>query len=159
MQATDQAELDNWLDTARIIRIVDSYFRALDEKHFDDPHFRQIFTPTAKVVRPNGRAMVGPANIASRHAESFTRFEGTQHLLTGHDVAIDGGAAVVRANLVAIHLRKDRPADASMLERSFTAGGVIAAELLRTPDGWRIAELENRVLWRTGFFGTMAQTR
>ena len=52
MQATDQAELDNWLDTARIIRVFDSYFRTLDEKHFDEPHFRQIFMPDAKVVRP-----------------------------------------------------------------------------------------------------------
>ena len=72
---------------------------------------------------------------------------------------IDGDAAVVRANIVAIHLWKDRPADASMLERSFTAGGVITADLLRMPDGWRIAELENRILWRTGYFGSMAQTR
>ncbi|WP_330257046.1 hypothetical protein OG874_22255 [Nocardia sp. NBC_00565] len=57
-----EAELDNWLDNARIIRVFDSYFRALDEKHFDEPHFRQIFTPDAMDVRPNGAAIVGPAN-------------------------------------------------------------------------------------------------
>lgn len=159
MHTTDQNEIHTWLDTARIIRTVESYFRALDEKQFDEPHFQRIFVPDAKIVRPNGAATVGPANIASSHAESFTRFEASQHLLTGHDVTIDGDTATVRANLVAIHLWKDRPADASMSDRSFTAGGVITADLLRTVDGWRITETGHRVLWRTGHFGNMLQTR
>jgi hypothetical protein len=44
-----------------------------------------------------------------------------------------------------------------MLERSFTAGGVITVALTRNPDGWRILRTENRVIWRTGFFGDMLQ--
>ena len=90
---------------------------------------------------------------------SFARFEATQHLLTGHGVDVDGDTATVRANLVAIHVWKDRPAEASMLDRSFTAGGVITAVLRRTPDGWHISEMQNHVIWRTGFFGDMLQTR
>jgi SnoaL-like domain len=153
----DQAEVSQWLDNARISRVVGSYFRALDEKHFDDSHFRQILASDAKVIRPNGAAVVGPANIADSHARSFARFEATQHLLTGHDVDIDGDTAAVRANLVAIHIWKDRPVEASMLESSFTAGGVITAALTRTPDGWRITRMENQVIWRTGFSGDMLQ--
>ncbi|MEU7144232.1 nuclear transport factor 2 family protein [Nocardia sp. NPDC046473] len=159
MQATDQAELDNLLDTARITRVFNRYFRALDDKQFDEPHFRQIFTPDGKTIRPNGIATIGPANIANSHAESCTRFEGSQHLPTGHDVTIDGETTTVRANLVAIHLWKDRSADAAMLERSLIAGGVGTADLRDTSDGWRIAEIANHILWRTGDFGNMAQTR
>jgi ketosteroid isomerase-like protein len=157
LSGVDQAEVNQWLDSARIIRVVNRYFRALDEQHFDDVHFLQILASDATVIRPNGAAVVGPANIADSHARSFARFEATQHLLTGHDVAIDGDTAAVRANLVAIHIWKDRPLEASMLERSFTAGGVITAALTHTPAGWRITRTENQVIWRTGFFGDMLQ--
>jgi hypothetical protein len=157
LSGMDQAEVSQWLDNARITRIVESYFRALDEKHFDESHFRQILAPDARVTRPNGATVVGPANIADSHARSFARFEATQHLLTGHDVDIDGDTAAVRANLVAIHIWNDRRAEASMLDRSFTAGGVITVALTRTPDGWRITQTENHVIWRTGFFGDMLQ--
>ncbi len=149
-------EAGRWLDDAHVIRVVNRYFRALDEKHFD---FGRILAPDARMIRPNGAATEGTANIADSHARSFTRFEAAQHLLTGHDVDIDGDTAAVRANLVAIHIWKDRPAGASMLDRSFTAGGVITAALRRTPDGWRITELKNDVIWRTGHFGDMLQTR
>ncbi|WP_067686353.1 nuclear transport factor 2 family protein [Nocardia jejuensis] len=159
MTTSDETELRDLLDTARITRVFDSYFRALDEKQFDLSRFERIFTSDAKVVRPNGVAMTGPETIAHSHADSFTRFEGSQHLLTGHHVEIDGDTATLRANMVAIHLWKDMPAGASMLDRSFTAGGVITAELLRTPDGWRIAQVANRILWRTGYSGNIAQTR
>jgi hypothetical protein len=158
-RTVDQPEVDRWLDDARIIRVVNSYFRALDEKRFDESTFRQILASDARVIRPNGATTVGPASIVDSHARSFARFEATQHLLTGHDVDIDGDTAVVRANLVAIHIWNDRPVEASMLDRSFTAGGVITAVLGRTPDGWHIFELKNQVIWRTGFFGNMLQTQ
>lgn len=156
---TGRAEVNRWLDDARIIRVVNTYFRALDEKQFGESRFGQILASDARVIRPNGAATVGPANIADSHARSFARFEATQHLLTGHDVDVDGDTAVVRANLVAIHIWNDRPVEASMLDRSFTAGGVITATLRRFTDGWRISELENHVIWRTGYFGNMLQTR
>lgn len=150
---------DEWVDTARIIRVFDSYFRALDERWFEPERMRRIFTATAKVTRPSGDSMTGPDAIAAGHAESFTRFTSTQHLLTGHDVTIDGDTATLRANLVAIHLWKDRPADAGMQENTFTAGGVITAELTRTAEGWRIHRIGNRNVWRTGFFGDMTPKR
>jgi SnoaL-like domain len=158
-RAVDQTEVDRWLDDTQIIRVVNRYFRALDEKRFDESYFHRILASDARVIRPNGAAAVGPASIVDSHARSFTRFEATQHLLAGHDVDVDGDTAVVRANLVAIHIWNDRPADASMLDRSFTAGGVITAVLRRMPDGWHISELENQVIWRIGFFGDMLQTR
>lgn len=157
--ALDHAEVDHWLDEKRIVRVVNSYFRALDEKHFDESYFGQLLSTDAKMIRPNGAVTVGPANIAQGHARSFDRFEASQHLLTGHDVDIDGDAATVRANLVAVHLWNDRPVDASMLERSFTAGGIITAALIRLADGWRITYLGNQVIWRTGFPGNLLQTQ
>lgn len=158
-ETTRQAEVKPWLDEALIIRVVNTFFRALDEKHFDYSYLGQILAADVQMIRPNSAATVGPANIADSLARSFSRFEATQHLLTGHDVDVDGDTAAVRANLVAIHIWNDRPVEASMLDRSFTAGGVINAVLRRSPDGWRISRTEMRVIWRTGFFGDMLQTR
>jgi SnoaL-like protein len=153
----DRMEITRCLDTARINRLVGGYFRALDEKHFDLSHFHELLASDAEIIRPNGTAVTGPANIADSHARSFARFEATQHLLTGQDIEIDDDRATVRANLVAIHIWKNRPTEASMLERSFTAGGVIVVTLTRTPQGWRISRTENQVIWRTGYVGDMLQ--
>jgi len=159
MGLEDRTGLDQWLQTAQIIQVFNRYFRALDEQHFDVSYFQQIFTNDAEIVRPHGGVTVGPSAIAHSHSESFARFKGSQHLLTGHDVNITDNTASIRANLVAIHLWKDKPADASLMESSFTAGGVITGDLLHTPGGWRITRMENRVLWRLGYFGNMLQTR
>ncbi|MFE3260275.1 nuclear transport factor 2 family protein [Nocardia sp. NPDC059091] len=159
MPRIDRDEVDCWVDTARITKVFNSYFRVLDEMCFDVTRFEQIFASDGRIVRPNGVAVTGPASIAGSHVVSFARFDATQHLLTGHDVAIDGDKADVRANLVAIHLWKDMPVESSMLERSFTAGGVVTADVAHTPDGWRMTEVRNRIIWRTGHFGNMLETR
>ena len=118
---------------------------------------RELLAANAELIRPNGAVVTGPGNIANSHARSFARFDATQHLLSGQDAEIDGDGATVRANLVAIHMWQGFPAGAGMLERSFTARGVITGAMIRTPDGWRIARMENRVVWRTGYSGDMRQ--
>nr|WP_237439880.1 nuclear transport factor 2 family protein [Amycolatopsis rubida] len=141
------------LATSRIIRTFNCHYRAVDEQQFDAPRFRRVLASDGKIVRPNGAEISGPADIADSHAHSFARFEASQHLLTGHDVELDGAPAEVRANLVAIHLGKDRPVTVRMEDRAFPA------DLSQTGHGWRITEVRTRILWRTGYFGELAQTR
>ena len=141
-----------------VSRTVTRCFRALDERHFDPEHFSILFADAAEMVRPNGVPTVGPAAISSSHERSFERFEATQHLLSEHDLMLEGNTAVYRANLVAIHIWNDVPSDAPLADRTFTAGGVVTAVLVNT-DRWRISRIENRVVWRLGEFGNMAQTR
>jgi hypothetical protein len=155
----DRSEADRLYDETRIIRVISRYFRALDDKQFEESHFRQFLAADARVIRPNGNVTEGLLRIVDSYANSFARFEATQHLLTGHVVDVDARTASLRVNLVAIHLWNDKPADASLQDRSFTAGSVVDASLVRYPDGWRITELENRVIWRTGFRGNMPQTQ
>lgn len=96
MQESDQRELDALLATARVVRTLNSYYRAVDEQRFDAPRFRRIFAPDGKIVRPNGAEITGSVDIADSHARSFARFEASQHLLTGHDVDLAGATAEVR---------------------------------------------------------------
>jgi hypothetical protein len=102
--------------------------------------------------------MTGPEEIGASHRRSFARFAGTQHLLTGHDVAIDGGAATVRVNLVAMHMWREGSGNINNPDDFFVAGGVIDVKLAQADGRWKITWLRNANLWRGGGFKDMART-
>ena len=143
---------------SEITSVVNSYFRALDEKNFDAEHFATIFTTDAKVTRPNGSSLTGPEEISSSHQQSFVRFESSQHLLIGHQISVDGNTAVVRANLTAMHMWQGSNTNANKADNFFIAGGVIDAKLVQANEQWKISQVSNTVLWRAGGFKNMAQT-
>jgi hypothetical protein len=147
------------IDRAAVTSVVNSYFRALDEKNLKAQHFASIFTAEAKVTRPNGASLIGPTEISESHEKSFARFEGSQHLLTGHDISIHGNEATVRANLVAMHMWQGAKTNANNPENFFIAGGIIHSELVQTDGQWTISQLRNDVIWRAGGFKDMAQTK
>ena len=149
------AELINKFE---ITSIVNDYFRALDENKLDARHFASILTPQARVTRPNGASLIGPEEISASHQKSFTRFEGSQHFVTGHDISLDGSTATVRANLIAMHMWQGSKTDANKLDNFFIAGGVIHATLTQSDGQWRISEMSNAVLWRAGGFRDVMQT-
>ena len=147
------------IDKSEIAHVVNSYFRALDEKDFDPQHFAGILTADAKMTRPNGMSLTGPEEISASHAQSFTRFESSQHLLTAPDISIDGGTATVRANLVAMHMWEGSKTNANNADNFFVAGGVIDVTLIQRDGRWKISQLSNTVVWRAGSFRNMLQTR
>ena len=154
----DQERITELINTAEIISIVNRYFRALDEKNFDAQHFASIFTPQAKVTRPNGASLIGPEEISASHEKSFSRFEGSQHFVAGHDISLDGRTANLRANLIAMHMWQGSHTNANKADNFFIAGGVIDANLVRANGQWRVSQVSNTVLWRAGGFKNMAQT-
>lgn len=147
------------INKSEVTGVVLGYFRALDEKNFDAQHLASIFTAEAKVTRPNGASLIGPKEIGTSHEKSFARFEGSQHLLAGHDVSIHGSKATVRANLVAMHMWQGGKTSANNPENFFVAGGVVHCELVQTDGQWKISQISNDVVWRAGGFRDMAQTK
>jgi len=85
-------KITEFINKSEVTSVMHRYFRALDEKNFDAQHLASIFTAEAKVTRPNGASLIGPKEISASHEKSFARFEGSQHLLTGHDISIHGKA-------------------------------------------------------------------
>ena len=154
----DQDRITELVNKSEITSIVNRYFRALDEKNFDARHFASIFTPQAKVTRPNGASLTGPEEISASHEKSFTRFEGSQHVVSGHDISVDGSTANVRANLIAMHMWQGSNTDANKPDNFFIAGGVIHATLTQSDGQWRISQMSNAVLWRAGGFRDMMHT-
>lgn len=154
----DQHRMTELINRSAITNTVNSYFRALDEKNFDSQHFASIFMPQAKVTRPNGGSLIGPEEIRASHEKSFSRFEGSQHFVAGHDISFDGSTANVRANLIAMHMWQGSKSDANKLDNFFVAGGVIHATLMQSDGQWKISQMSNAVLWRAGGFRDMMQT-
>ena len=147
-----------------ITELVNRYFAALDQKHFDLTTMSGLFAPDARIVRPNRAATLGPQAIAESHARSLSRFRATQHLTSGFVVVLaeDQQAADIRANLVAIHLWAEGHGDPGVdpSDNYFVAGGVITGCVALTSEGWRITELANQVTWRRGTgFEQMLATR
>jgi SnoaL-like protein len=151
--------ITEFINKSEVTSVVQSYFRALDEKHFDAQHLASIFTAEAKVTRPNGASLIGPEEVSASHEKSFTRFEGSQHLLIGPDISIHGNRATVRANLVAMHMWQGSTTSANNPDNFFIAGGVIHCELVQTDGRWKISQMSNDVVWRAGGFRDMAQTK
>ena len=154
----DQDRITELINKSEITSIVNGYFRALDEKNINAEHFASIFTPHATVTRPNGASLIGPEEISASHEKSFTRFEGSQHVVAGHEISLDGSTANVRANLIAMHMWQGSKTDANKPENFFIAGGVIHATLVQSDGQWRISQMSNAVLWRAGGFRDMMQT-
>ena len=158
MDQTYQRRVTELIDKSDIASVVSCYFRALDEKLFDTQHFAAIFTADAKVTRPNGASVIGPKEISASHQQSFTRFEGTQHLLAAPDISIDDSAATVRVNLVAMHMWQGSNTIANKADNFFVAGGVVDVRLVRDNGQWKISQISNTVVWRAGGFKDVAQT-
>jgi len=159
MNGNYQSKITELIAQSEITRVMNGYFRALDEKHFDAQHFATLLTSDAKMTRPNGASLTGPDEISASHKQSFTRFEGSQHLLTTPDITLDGTTASVRANLVAMHIWEGSKTNANNTDNFFVAGGVVKAKLILADGQWRISELRNDVVWRAGGFKNMAETK
>jgi SnoaL-like domain len=152
-------KITEFINKSEVTSVMHRYFRALDEKHFDAQHLASIFTAEAKVTRPNGASLIGPKEISASHENSFARFEGSQHLLTGHDISIHGNQATVRVNVVAMHMWQGSNTSANDPENYFVAGGVITSELVQADGRWKISQIRNDVVWRAGGFRDVAQTK
>jgi hypothetical protein len=156
----DQEKL---MHTVAITDVINRYFAALDQKHFDVTTMGQIFADDAKIVRPNRAVTTGPQEIGDSHSHSLSRFRATQHLTSSFIIALkDDTSAGFRANLVAMHLWAEGHGDsnADPNDNYFLAGGVITGHVILGASGWRMTEIANQVIWRRGTgFQQMLQMR
>lgn len=159
MDQNSQAAIAELIKKSDITRVLNSYFRALDQHNFEARHFETFLTTDARMTRPNGASLVGPEEISGSHKQSFARFEGTQHFLTTPDISIEGDTAAVRANLIAMHMWQGSNTNANNVDNFFVAGGVVSARLIQTDEQWKISQLSNAVVWRAGGFKNMMQTK
>jgi 3-phenylpropionate/cinnamic acid dioxygenase small subunit len=109
------------------------YAIALDRRDWE--RLRGVFLPEVRVDYPGDVHLVGFESVRDYCDRALSRFRTTQHLLGNPDVAIDGDHATASVTLQATHVSGSGD-DGDV----YTLWGRYDDRLVRTPEGWRIAE-------------------
>jgi hypothetical protein len=126
------------------------YFGAIDDKCLTLSIIETTFTEDACIIRPNGSALHGHKNIFESQSKSFTRFKATHHVTSDYIIDLDNNVAKIRSNLTAMHLWADNVNNPSLNNKHFLAGAVIFAKAIKIDNTWKLSELRNQNVWRTG---------
>ena len=112
-------------------------FAAIDDRRFDD--LRGLYTENVR-----GRTVLGEISGVSDVVATLRRVHepiaAFQHLVSGLVVALDGSAATVRANVVAVFCDVQR-------NPVFEGASIWRGVLHRDAGGWRVAEFTMELVW------------
>jgi len=149
-EMTTEGQIKNHFERAQISHLLIRYFRAVDDKRLDIEIIEATFTNDAHIVRRNGSALVGHNDILEGQKKSFARFKATHHVTADYIIDINDNTATIQTNLTAMHLWADDDDNPALNNKHFLAGGILIAKAVKADNSWRICELTNRVVWRTG---------
>jgi ketosteroid isomerase-like protein len=132
---------DQLADRLAIIDVTIAYTWALDTHDWDA--LDDVFTPDATaslLVELEDREA-----IKERIRRALTPLDDSQHMVSNHDVRVDGDTATSRCYLHAQHVRH-----AAEGGPNYIVAGRYEDRFTRTPDGWRIAHRTLTVMWTDG---------
>jgi 3-phenylpropionate/cinnamic acid dioxygenase small subunit len=129
-------------DRAAIVRLTHDYAWALDERDWDA--LREVFT--ADVVADLGEGgQQGIDEVIPPVSTALGPFDASHHVVSTHQITIDGDRAQGRCYLIAQHVRRT-----AVGGPNFTVGGRYEDQYVRTADGWRISTRRIVVTWTDG---------
>lgn len=132
-------------DRQAIEALLVRYVWAIDDKDLDA--LDDVFTPDAAIDYTSSGGIRGAyPEIKQWLARTLAAFPMTQHLLANVDVVVDGDTATARSAF-------SNPMGAATRAgplHVFQIGGRYDDRLVRTADGWRIAERLETQLWMSG---------
>ena len=104
---------------------------SLDNHQWDA--LKEVFLPDA-VADLRGELFEGLEAIVAKCASSLEPADNCQHLNGSHWAQVDGDKAIAGCYFIATKYIADTPGG-----DTFTVGGKYIDQMVRTPDGWRIA--------------------
>jgi hypothetical protein len=132
------------LDRQEILDLMYRYGMAVDRR--DEALYRSVFTPDARIdYTDSGGIADGLDAVVAWLLDVLAPFAGLQHNMTNHFVDLDGDAARACTYFVAHHTVPE-----GTKETVLTVGGFYQDRLVRTADGWRIAERVELGVWMDG---------
>ena len=129
-------------DRQAIIDVTIAYCWALDEKRFDD--LADVFLPDGVAIYAGARCE-GVAAIAAFCKKALSRLDCSQHMVSNHQVAVDGDHATSRCYFHAQHVWEASPSG-----RNYIVAGRYEDQLSRSERGWRIKDRVLTVMWTEG---------
>jgi len=139
-----RARVDALADKDAIRALLIRCFREFEAKRSDDEWLRSIFSEDVRVEFPAG-THEGLAGLGDLHRRIEALWDRTLHLLSDHAIELQRDRASVSAVLHATHVHHADSPGAHL-----HIGGHVDAEAVRSPDGWRLAQLAIRLVWTEG---------
>jgi ketosteroid isomerase-like protein len=134
-------------DRAAIVQLTIDYCWALDTHDWEA--LRDVFTPDV-VGHLGAGGQQGCDQIIERVSSVLEPLDDSQHMVTSHQVRIDGDTATSRCYLHAQHVRH-----AAEGGPNYVVAGRYEDRFVRTDAGWRIAERRLVVMWTEGNRGVV----
>jgi hypothetical protein len=128
-------------DRLAITDLTIAYCWAIDTGQWD--RLDDIFTPDAHAEL--GEPAPGLAAIKARISSALGVLDDSQHIVTNHEIDVDGDRATCRCYFQAQHVRR-----AAAAGPNFIIAGRYEDTLVRTPGGWRIDRRILTIMWREG---------
>jgi hypothetical protein len=137
-------ELLRLLDERDIVAVAVRYCWALDARDWDA--LEEVFAPAATAdLLTGGSILEGRDAIIARISGALESFDETQHIVSTHEVRVDGGTATHRCYLHAQHVRHGADGGSN-----YVIAGRYEDDLVRTADGWRITHRRLTPMWTDG---------
>lgn len=133
--------LSELLDRQSIVDLTIAYTYALDTKNWDDLDRVFLADATADLTEP----LADRDAIKARVRRALEHLDVSQHMVSNHEIRVDGDEATCRCYLQAQHVRQ-----AAAGSPNFIVAGRYEDRLVRTPEGWRIAHRILHVMWTDG---------
>lgn len=134
-------------DRSAIADLTVAYCWAIDGREWEA--LRNVFLPGATAELGNGLEQ-GVEAIIDRVKNVLLPIDASHHMVTNHQISVDGERATCRCYLQAQHIRR-----AAKAGRHYLIAGTYADDLVRTEQGWRIAHRRIAITWREGNPGVL----
>ena len=142
-EPTIETEMQRMLDQQAVIDIAIRYTWALDSNNWDE--LDDVFTPDGSAHFMASEPEVGLDAIKARVASALGHLDDSQHIVSNHQVRIDGDQATHRCYLHAQHVR--RGVEGGEL---YVVAGRYEDDMVRTSAGWRIKRRALIAMWNDG---------
>ena len=135
--------LHDALDEHAVVEVAVRYCWALDEHRWE--RLDDVFMPDATARLGVDTLLEGRDAIVDRVRTALSPLDDSQHIVSTHQVTIDGDDATHRCYLHAQHIRR-----AAAGGPHYVVAGRYVDRLVRAEVGWRIAHRDLIVMWTSG---------
>lgn len=135
-------DIDALFDRIDIGELLVAYCETLDTGQWDA--YGELFTEDA-VFSLHDQRRVGRDAIVAGPPRDLPKYDSVQHYSTNHLVTVEGDEARARHYVIGVHVP-----DSGEPSLHADAGGYYECRCVRTPAGWRFAEVQAEVLWTAG---------
>lgn len=158
VRAQLEQQVQQVVDRAAVVELVDRLGACLDEGRFDD--MRSLLADDVTARTPGGTAE-GVERVLAQASRNHDPGQGIQHAISNVLVDLDGDRATVRANLLLTFTDPDAEPEAVPPPGApaglvlpppprYRRGDVYRFDAVRTPAGWRLAAIETVPVWSSG---------